>query len=77
MIWERSDVIKLPIGALFRCGEQWCVFTVERKRAIQHVVQIGQRNSEEAEMLDGPDGNQIVIVYPPGTLTNNARVLPR
>ncbi|MEM5367056.1 efflux RND transporter periplasmic adaptor subunit [Paraburkholderia azotifigens] len=77
VIWERSDVAKLPIGSLFRCGEQWCVFTVERKRAIQHVVHIGQRNSEEAEILDGAGSNQIVIVYPPGTLTNNARVLLR
>jgi HlyD family secretion protein len=77
VIWERSDVVKLPIGSLFRCGEQWCAFTVEHERAIQHVVRVGQRNSEEAEIVDGLRANQTVIVYPPGTLTANARVLPR
>ncbi|MFX1677406.1 efflux RND transporter periplasmic adaptor subunit [Paraburkholderia sp. A2WS-5] len=74
VIWERDDVLRLPIGALFRCAEQWCVFAVERGRAVQRMVRIGQRNAETAQVLDGLRERDTVVVYPPTLLTGNARV---
>lgn len=77
VIWERPDVLSVPIGALFRCGERWCAFVVDQGRAVLRVVDIGQRNAEAAEVLDGLRDRDTVVVYPPSTLTENARIRPR
>lgn len=77
VIWERADVLSVPIGALFRCGERWCVFAVDRGRAVQRAVEIGQRNAETAQVVQGLRDRETVVVYPPTTLTENARVEPR
>lgn len=77
VIWDRPDVLRLPIGALFRCGEHWCAFAIENGRAAQRVIQIGQRNSEQAQVVDGLRDHETVVIYPPGTLGDNAKVLPR
>ncbi|AHI82496.1 efflux RND transporter periplasmic adaptor subunit [Burkholderia thailandensis] len=74
VIWERMDVLSVPVGALFRCAEQWCVFEVDHGRAIRHVVQIGQRNAEAAQVLDGLQNGKTVVVYPPTTLAENTPV---
>lgn len=77
VIWEREDVLSVSIGALFRCGEQWCVFGVDRGRAIQRVVHVGQRNAEAAQILAGLRERDTVVVYPPNALTGGARVRSR
>ncbi|MBU6486698.1 MAG: efflux RND transporter periplasmic adaptor subunit [Burkholderiales bacterium] len=77
VIWERADVLSVPIGALFRCGEQWCVFAVADGRATQRVVQVGQRNADVAQVLDGLRERESVVVYPPSTLADHARVQSR
>ena len=74
VIWERPDALRLPIGALFRCSADWCVFTVERNRATRHLVHVGQRNEETAQVIDGLREGDTVIVYPPTVLGDNARV---
>ncbi len=77
VIWERTDVLSVPIGALTRCGEQWCVFAVDRQWARQRVVRIGQRNAEAAQVLAGLREHDAVVVYPPSQLTDNTRVRSR
>ena len=77
VIWERSDVLKIPISSLFRDGDQWRVFVVEAGRAIARTVTIGERNSLEAEVLSGLDAGQQVIVHPPDALEAGATVKPR
>lgn len=77
VIWERADVLGVPIGALFRCGEQWCVFAVADGRAVQRVVRLGQRNADAAQVLEGLGEREKVVVYPPSTLVDHARVQSR
>ncbi|WP_296225811.1 efflux RND transporter periplasmic adaptor subunit [Ralstonia sp. UBA689] len=77
VIWDRPDVLRLPIGALFRCGERWCAFVVENGRVVRRSIQIGQRNSEEAQVLDGLRDHETVVLYPPTTLGDNMKVRPR
>lgn len=77
VIWERTDVLSVPIGALFRCGERWCVFAVDQGRAMQRIVDIGQRNADAAQVVQGLRDGDTVVAYPPSTLSNDARVQPR
>ncbi|USB85333.1 hypothetical protein [Burkholderia cenocepacia] len=77
VVWERMDVPSVPVGALFRCAEQWCAFEVDRGRAIRQVVQIGQRNAEAAQVLAGLQVGKTVVVYPATTLAENMSVRAR
>ena len=74
VIWEDSDALKLPVGALFREGGDWAVFEVVDGRArVQH-VRIGQRNDLEAEVLDGLDVGDSVVIHAGDKVGEGVRV---
>jgi HlyD family secretion protein len=75
--WQEAAVLKAPVGALFRRGEAWAAFLVENGRARLQPVQLGQRNDREAQVLQGLSEGQTVVMHPPDTLTDAARVRPR
>jgi HlyD family secretion protein len=62
--WESSDVLKVPLSALFRDGTDWAVFVVERGTARLRRVKIGHRSSLEAEVLEGLVAGEEVILHP-------------
>ena len=64
VIWEASEVLKVPGSATFRDRNGWSVFVVDRGRASQRTVQIGHRNQAEAEILGGIAAGEQVILYP-------------
>ena len=75
--WSENSVLKVPVGALFRRGEDWRVFRVDNGRAREQRVQIGQRNDREAQVIEGVSEGQTVILHPPDTLVDDARVRVR
>ena len=75
--WEEADVLKVPVGSLFRRGESWAVFLIEGGRARTHLVEIGQRNATEAQLTKGLDDGQPVVLHPPDTLRDGVRVVER
>ena len=72
--WQEPAVLKAPVGALFRRGDEWAVFLVENGRARLQPVQLGPRNDREAQILGGLSEGQTVVMHPPDTLTDAARV---
>jgi HlyD family secretion protein len=77
IVWEEPDVLKVPIGTLFRRGEAWAVFVVDAGRARVQLVELGQRSAAEAQVLSGLEAGQPVILHPPDTLADGARVTAR
>ncbi len=75
--WQRPDVVKVPTASLFRSGSEWAVFVVKDGRAAQRVVRVGHRNGTAAAVLEGLQPGEHVVVHPPDTLTDGARVEPR
>jgi HlyD family secretion protein len=69
--------VKVPVGSLFRRGDDWAVFVVNDNRVRLTVVELGQRNNEEGQVLRGLDAGQAVVLHPPDTLTGGARVAER
>jgi HlyD family secretion protein len=69
-----EKAIKIPVSALFPLGARSALFIIEDGRAHQQQVEVLARNGSEAWVkTDLPPGTQ-VIVYPPTSLKEGARV---
>lgn len=74
VIWESPDVLKVPVSALARVGEQWSVFVVEAGRAKQRPIRIDHRNPLEAEVVEGLEAGAVVVVHPSFEIRDGVRV---
>ena len=72
--WEGTDVLKVPVSALFRTGERWSVFVVDAGRARLRAVEVGHRGDAEAEVIRGLREGEQVILYPSDQVEDGVRV---
>jgi HlyD family secretion protein len=77
VVWEAKDVVIAPTSSLFRRGESWAVFVVEDGRARLRTVDVGQRNGLQAQVREGLQPGEQVIVHPADALEDGGRVAPR
>jgi HlyD family secretion protein len=73
----RVDVLKVPVGSLFRRGEEWAVFVIDGGRARTELVELGQRNASEAQVTNGVEAGRPIVLHPPDTLRDGVRVTVR
>jgi HlyD family secretion protein len=72
--WKNPDVLRVPAAALFRCENDWCVYTVDGGKAHQRRVRVDHIGPDAAQVLDGlPLGTQ-VILHPTDRISNGTRV---
>ena len=64
VVWESPDVLTVPTGALFRSGDEWAVFVVRGSRAQLATIKLGHRNDDAAEVREGLQESDRVILYP-------------
>lgn len=64
LISEKENVLTLPLGALFRSGENWAVYVVDNNKARMKVVQIDKKNERQAVLLAGLSEGEKVILFP-------------
>lgn len=64
VVWRSANVLRVPLGALFRSNSKWSVFRIEDGRARLVPVEIGQRNPEVAEVTSGLGEGDRVILHP-------------
>jgi HlyD family secretion protein len=76
-LWRGEDVLQVPQGAVFRRGDGWAVFSVERGAAHLRPVTIGHRGESGVEILSGLDVGAAVAVHPGDRVKEGARVEPR
>jgi len=74
IIWETNEALKIPLSALFRHGEAWNVFTVENGLAKNRKVETGHRSAFEAEILNGLQQGETVIIHPSNQIADGVRV---
>jgi HlyD family secretion protein len=74
IVWQAKDVLKVPTSSLFRRGENWAVFTAGNGRARLCTVEIGPRNSSDAQVIKGLSEGEIVIVHPSDTIKDDSRI---
>jgi HlyD family secretion protein len=77
LVYSEQNVLKVPVGALFREGAGWAVFTLDGERARKRAVKVPRRNGVEALVEDGLKDGERVVVYPSDALSDGARVQVR
>jgi len=77
VVWQGDDVVKVPVGGLFRRGTAWAAFTIEGEHVKLQAVELGQRNDVDAQVVKGLSDGQTIVLHPPDTLTDGARIRVR
>lgn len=75
--WEGPDTLTVPMGALFRDGAQWAVYTVDDHVARLRHVQLGHLNETQAEVVGGLLPGAEVILHPSDRIADGIPVRPR
>jgi HlyD family secretion protein len=76
-VWNAEDAIAVPVGVLFREGQDWAVFLVKEGRARATVVELAHRNNQLAEVLSGLAAGDRVVLHPGDRIVEGARVAER
>jgi HlyD family secretion protein len=76
VVWA-GTAVTVPLGSLFRRGEEWAVFVVSNGRASSRQVTLGERNAEVAQVLHGLEPGERVVLHPPDTLVDGGRLSVR
>lgn len=75
--WEQDEVLTVPVGSLFRRGDEWAVFVADGNAAHLTAIQLGERNHTVAHVVSGLAEGQRVVLHPPDTLADGGRVRMR
>jgi HlyD family secretion protein len=76
IVWEATDALKVPAGAVFRQGEQWATFVVVDGRAQLRPLRLGRSSTTESQVLQGLKTGDEVILYPGSRVHDGERVRP-
>lgn len=72
--WKGDDVLQIPTGALFRKGNQWMTYVEEGGISKEVKVSIGKNSGVSAQVLEGVQPGQKVILHPPDKVKEGAKV---
>ena len=76
-ISRAAGVVRVPLSALFRVGNDWAAFVVDNGVAVQKPVELGLRNTVHAEIRGGIAEGDRVIVHPGDRIADGVEVEPR
>jgi HlyD family secretion protein len=77
VILFEGEVLKLPLGALFRQGDTWTVFVMEQGRARVRPIVVGQRNNLSVEIREGLKSGEKVVLYPSDRIKDGVAIIQR
>jgi HlyD family secretion protein len=78
VVWQGKSVLQVPLSALFRCNRSnWCTFLVRGGKAAQQEILIGQRSDLAAEIQQGLQLGDVVILHPTEQIKTGDQVNPR
>lgn len=77
VLWEDDNVLKVPLTALFREGEDWAVFVSDDGKAVRRRVEVGYRTDKEGQIVGGLEVGELVVAYPGEGIEEGIRVIGR
>jgi HlyD family secretion protein len=76
-VWRGENLALVPLGALFRQGNNWAVFVAEGGRARTRIVDVGERDRRAARVISGVQEGEHVILHPSDRLRDGIAATPR
>ncbi len=76
-IWSDDNVVRVPLGALFRAGPDWAVYIVNEGIAKLGRVTLDHRNDGHAEVTAGLEPGMLVILHPSDRIEDSVSVAVR
>jgi HlyD family secretion protein len=77
VIWNHDNVLKVPMGGLFRDGNRWACFVITDNSAQLRHLEIGHFTDTEAEVVDGLADGASVILHPSDRISGGTPVKSR
>ncbi|MET0985970.1 MAG: efflux RND transporter periplasmic adaptor subunit [Steroidobacteraceae bacterium] len=77
VIGEAKNAVRVPLGALFRHGEGWALYTVVDNRAVLTPVQVAEADTRYRVVSSGVTEGDAVIVFPSNAVEDGVRVKAR
>lgn len=77
VVWEAEDVVRAPVGAVFRDGDAWRTFAIVGGRAVRRAVRVGHDDGLRVEILEGLAPGDEVILHPSDRIRDGTAVVPR
>lgn len=74
VVWQQSNVLRIPITAMFRHGNSWAAFVVRNGRARLTPIDVGMANDDVAQVLQGLKPADLVILHPSDRVTDGTPV---
>jgi HlyD family secretion protein len=74
VIWEDDNALIVPASALFRDRGDWAVFRVVGGKATLTPIKLGRNNGVEAQVLEGLEEGDQVVLFPSSGLTDGMSV---
>lgn len=77
VVWDAQDALVVPSSALFREAGAWSVFVVTGGIAQVRSIQVGRNNGIQAQVLEGLNAQETVVLYPSAGLVSGTKVASR
>ncbi len=77
VIWSAEDVLRVPIAALFRDGNDWQIFLLSDGAAERRSILLGHYNNLAAEVRDGLREGDQVVLHPSDRVSEGTRIISR
>ncbi|NQW02261.1 MAG: HlyD family efflux transporter periplasmic adaptor subunit [Rhodospirillales bacterium] len=77
IVLQDIQALAVPVGAVFRVGGEWVTYVDKEGRARQRVVKLGSQNADKAQVIDGLEVNDRVVLFPSDQITDGTRIVPR
>lgn len=75
ILWTGDDIVKAPVGALFRKGESWAVYQVLDNVVRVTEIEVGHRGGNEVEIIKGLVPGDRVVLHPNDQLQDGSKVI--
>lgn len=74
ILWQGEGVLQVPVSSIFRGDQGWNVFEIRNGKAVRQPITIGKRGTYYAEVLDGLEEGDVVVIHPTNDLEDDMRV---
>jgi len=77
IVLEDIEALAVPLGAIFRVGDDWAAFVLRDGRARQQLIKLGSRNADKAQVVEGLAEGDVVVLHPSDQITDGVRIASR